>query len=108
MRVTSGGAACAAVCALIWGASQPADPAAADAPRNPRLSILFISVPVYATWVQNRGMESRLNFYKAAPGAMKAMRGIEEYIHSTGLEGSLIELVKMRASQINGCAYCLD
>jgi AhpD family alkylhydroperoxidase len=53
-------------------------------------------------------MEPRISFYKAAPGVIKAMRGIEEYIHSTTLEGPLIELVKMRASQINGCAYCLD
>jgi len=53
-------------------------------------------------------MQPRLSFYKAAPGAVKAMRGLEEYIHSSGLESSLIELVKMRASQINGCAFCLD
>ena len=53
-------------------------------------------------------MEPRISFYKAAPGAIHAMRGLEEYIHSTALETSLIELVKMRASQINGCAYCLD
>jgi AhpD family alkylhydroperoxidase len=36
------------------------------------------------------------------------MRGIEDYVHSTGLESSLLELVKTRASQLNGCAYCLD
>jgi AhpD family alkylhydroperoxidase len=53
-------------------------------------------------------MEPRISFYKAAPGAIQAMRGLEDYIHSTNLESSLIELVKMRASQINGCAYCLD
>ena len=46
--------------------------------------------------------------YKAAPGAYEAMRGLETYVRSCGLEPSLIELVKMRASQINGCAYCLD
>jgi AhpD family alkylhydroperoxidase len=39
---------------------------------------------------------------------MHAMLGLEQYIHESGLEASLIELVKMRASQINGCAYCLD
>ena len=39
---------------------------------------------------------------------MKAMQGVETYIHSCGLEHGLIELVKMRASQINGCAFCLD
>lgn len=53
-------------------------------------------------------MSTRLKYMNAAPGVIKAMRGLEEYIHSTSLEGSLLELVKMRASQINGCAYCLD
>lgn len=50
----------------------------------------------------------RIDAYKAAPGAMQAMMGIETYIKTCGLEGSLVELVKMRASQINGCAFCLD
>ena len=44
----------------------------------------------------------------AAPAAYEALRGVEAYIHGCGLEASLIHLVKMRASQINGCAYCLD
>ena len=51
---------------------------------------------------------NRLDAYGVAPGAMAAMMGVEEYIKTSGLEGSLIELVKMRASQINGCAFCLD
>ena len=49
----------------------------------------------------------RLNAYKAAPDAMRAVQQVEAYIQRCGLEKSLIELVKMRASQINGCAYCL-
>ncbi len=53
-------------------------------------------------------MEPRLNYAKAAPGIYHAMRGLEQYVHSSGLEASLIHLVKLRASQINGCAYCLD
>ena len=54
-------------------------------------------------------MEPRINFYKAAPEAVNAMRGLEHYINqSSGLEPSLRELVKIRASQINGCAYCID
>lgn len=53
-------------------------------------------------------MEPRLNFYKAAPEGIKAMRGLEHYINQSGLESSLRELVKTRASQINGCAYCID
>ena len=50
----------------------------------------------------------RLNAYKAAPDAMRAVQRVDAYIQQCGLEKSLIELVKMRASQINGCAYCLD
>ena len=50
----------------------------------------------------------RLNAYSAAPAAMHPVRQVEGYIQQCGLEKSLIELVKMRASQINGCAYCLD
>jgi AhpD family alkylhydroperoxidase len=46
--------------------------------------------------------------FKLAPGAYEAVRGVETYIRRCGLEQSLIELVDMRASQINGCAYCLD
>lgn len=53
-------------------------------------------------------MESRFNMFKAAPGAYKAMAGLEEYLHNSGLEPQLLHLVKFRASQINGCAYCLD
>ena len=49
----------------------------------------------------------RLNAYKAAPDAMRAVQRVEAYIQQCGLEKRLIELVKMRASQINGCAYCL-
>ena len=53
-------------------------------------------------------MEARFNFTKAAPGAYKAMLGLEQYLHSCGLEESLLHLIKLRTSQINGCAYCLD
>lgn len=53
-------------------------------------------------------MTPRLNPTTAAPDAYKAMVALETYIQGSGLEPSLIELVKMRASQINGCAFCLD
>lgn len=53
-------------------------------------------------------MDTRLNYIKAAPGAYRAMSQLERYVKECGLEKSLIELVKIRASQINGCAYCLD
>jgi len=50
----------------------------------------------------------RFDFVKAAPGAYRAMAGLESYLHECGLEESLLHLIKLRASQINGCAYCLD
>ena len=53
-------------------------------------------------------MQARLNAFEAAPAAIEAVRGVEKYIRGCGLEESLIHLVKMRASQINGCAFCLD
>jgi AhpD family alkylhydroperoxidase len=53
-------------------------------------------------------MKPRLNPAAAAPDAYKAMVALETAIKTSGLERSLIELVKMRASQINGCAFCLD
>ena len=53
-------------------------------------------------------MQARLNAMDLAPGAYAALRGVETYLRNCGLEPSLLGLVKMRASQINGCAYCLD
>ena len=53
-------------------------------------------------------MSRRINYAKAAPGAMHAMLGLQRYTQESGIEHSLLELVKLRASQINGCAYCLD
>jgi len=53
-------------------------------------------------------MEQRIDYRKAAPGALGAMFGLERYVRESGLEHSLLELVKLRASQINGCAYCVD
>ena len=53
-------------------------------------------------------MEQRLDFYKANPAAVKSLLGVEERIGKSALEKSLTELVRLRASQINGCAFCLD
>jgi AhpD family alkylhydroperoxidase len=50
----------------------------------------------------------RLDFAKASPAAYKALLGIENYVRESGLEHSLLELVKLRASQINGCGFCVD
>jgi AhpD family alkylhydroperoxidase len=52
-------------------------------------------------------MKARLNPYQAAPEEMKAMTALENVIQASGLEPSLIDLVKTRASQINGCAFCI-
>ena len=53
-------------------------------------------------------MQQRLNYKLASPDAFKAMLHTEQQVHKSGLEESLLELVKTRASQINGCAWCLD
>ncbi|HEX8246328.1 MAG TPA: carboxymuconolactone decarboxylase family protein [Longimicrobium sp.] len=53
-------------------------------------------------------MEQRIEYSSLAPEGMRAMLGLERYLHASGLEHSLLHLVKLRASQINGCAYCLD
>jgi AhpD family alkylhydroperoxidase len=53
-------------------------------------------------------MKARFNYAKAAPGVYEAMEALEKYAGSCGLEESLLHLVRLRASQINGCAYCLD
>ena len=53
-------------------------------------------------------MEKRINFAAQGHGAMKALFGLGAYLAKSGLEKNLLELVNMRVSQINGCAYCLD
>ena len=53
-------------------------------------------------------MQSRINVGKVSPGVYTAMLGLEKYLHQCGLEEGLLHLIKLRASQINGCAYCLD
>ncbi len=53
-------------------------------------------------------MTELLNYAKASPGAVTAMRGLESYVRGCGLDPKLLELIKTRASQINGCAFCID
>jgi AhpD family alkylhydroperoxidase len=53
-------------------------------------------------------MEQRIEWPRIAPRGLQAMLALQGYVNQAGLEHSLLELVKMRASQINGCAYCLD
>jgi AhpD family alkylhydroperoxidase len=57
---------------------------------------------------RNLKMEPRLEAKKVSPEAYDAMLGLETFVRKSNLEGSLLELIKMRASQVNGCAYCLD
>jgi len=53
-------------------------------------------------------MESRMNYQETGRGILQAMYGLERYIHACGLEPKLVNLIKLRASQMNGCAYCID
>lgn len=53
-------------------------------------------------------MKPRIDFARVSPKVLQAMFGLQNTVNSSGLEANLLELVKMRASQINGCAYCLD
>ena len=53
-------------------------------------------------------MKPRIEYAQVAPGAVEAMRALETYVRTCGIDPKLLELIKIRASQINGCAYCLD
>jgi len=53
-------------------------------------------------------MEPRINYMTAAPGALNAMLALSKSVHDSGMDETLLNLVFLRASQINGCAYCID
>ncbi|WP_308639448.1 carboxymuconolactone decarboxylase family protein [Paenibacillus silvisoli] len=53
-------------------------------------------------------MEMRLNYVKVQPEAFQTLLKLEGYVKKSGLSDTLLELIKIRASQINGCAFCLD
>jgi AhpD family alkylhydroperoxidase len=53
-------------------------------------------------------MSARIDFTKVDPNAAKAMFGLEQFVHNSGLDHKLVLLVKLRASYINGCSYCVD
>jgi AhpD family alkylhydroperoxidase len=53
-------------------------------------------------------MKPRMEYWKVAPGAFKAMSSLESYLRESGLDHRLLHMIKLRASQINGCAYCID
>jgi AhpD family alkylhydroperoxidase len=53
-------------------------------------------------------MQTRFDFVKTAPDAIKLLQSLEAYLHRSGLDQTLLHLMKLRVSQINGCAYCID
>jgi AhpD family alkylhydroperoxidase len=53
-------------------------------------------------------MDQRINYTKVAPDGVRALGGLETYVRNSGLHPRLLNLIKIRASQLNGCAYCLD
>src|SRR5437764_7918329 len=57
---------------------------------------------------RSESMSERIAYSKVTPEGYRAMAGLERYVRESGLEPSLLELIKLRASQINGCAYCID
>jgi AhpD family alkylhydroperoxidase len=57
--------------------------------------------------MQLKFTQQRLDAMKASPGAFNAMMALQTYVNGSGLERPLLELVKIRASRINGCAFCL-
>ena len=79
--------------------------------------MLFVTVSVLGmpalridrfTFLEELTMKSRIEYAKAAPGAVRALRAFELHVYERGLERVLLELAKTRVSQINGCGYCLD
>src|SRR5437899_10027634 len=53
-------------------------------------------------------MEPRIDITSVSPGALHAMLGLTRYLNQSGLDKKLLDLINLRVSQINGCAYCLD
>jgi AhpD family alkylhydroperoxidase len=73
------------------------------------MSVVVVPIaPFSYTPKEIRTVNPRLNHAALAPDGFKAMVGLEKYIYSTTLEPGLIHLMKLRVSQVNGCAYCID
>ena len=60
------------------------------------------------TTVRIPGMNARLEYARKSPAGHRAFLALNQFVENCGLEHSLLELIKIRASQINGCAFCLD
>jgi len=65
-------------------------------------------VPAVAGGDEESRTEPRLKYYRASPGAYQALKQLQDYVERSGLERNLLELVKLKASQLNGCAFCFD
>jgi AhpD family alkylhydroperoxidase len=65
-------------------------------------------VPAVAGGAEEPRSEPRLKYYRASRGAYQALKALQDYVEGSGLERPLLELVKIRASQLNGCAFCFD
>ena len=79
-----------------------------EGPEVWRVRIGRPTAPPVAPAAGTRSMTARLDYRTELPDAIEAMSGLEKVVESSTLEPLLLELVKQRASQINGCAYCLD
>ena len=53
-------------------------------------------------------MEARMDVYKLAPGSLQAMLSLQQFVDNSGIDKTICELIKIRASQINGCVFCLN
>src|SRR5438094_908752 len=76
--------------------------------RAPTMPNTNTIAPPVAEHVDATPHTERIDYRRIAPDALRAQRGLESYIQHSGLETSLVHLVKLRASYINGCAYCVD
>jgi AhpD family alkylhydroperoxidase len=63
---------------------------------------------IFSASTREDRMKPRLNTGAVSPAAYRAMYGLEKYLHETGLDPKLLHMLKLRASQINGCAFCID
>lgn len=72
-----------------------------------QFKFIFPFIPVLCS-IKTSVMENRINVWKLQPEAFKAMMGLEKYLNATGLKTVHKDLIKIRASQINGCAYCIN
>jgi AhpD family alkylhydroperoxidase len=75
------------------------------------MDLLMGPLSLYSTAItreENEVMKPRIDYVKSAPGVYEAMDALDQYLAGCGLEKRLLYLVQLRASQINGCAYCLD